>query len=60
MWTALVVISLVLIYYYLRKINRYWEERGVYGPEPWILLGNMATALFGKLYFADFYGHFYR
>lgn len=44
----------LFLYYYLTSTYDFWKSRGVNGPEPKLLFGNMKSVLLGKKSNADF------
>lgn len=44
----------LLLYYYLTNTYDFWKNRGVNGPKPSLLFGNMKSVLLGQQSNADF------
>lgn len=48
MLLVLVVLLLVLFWYWLKPKYSYWNDRGIPGPTPWPLFGNIGWHLLGR------------
>lgn len=49
-----VVILLAIVYYYLTSTYDFWSSRGVPGPKPSVLFGNMKDVMLGRMAVHDF------
>ncbi|KAJ3641253.1 hypothetical protein Zmor_027767 [Zophobas morio] len=62
MFVLLVVLAVVAVYYFLKLNYRYWEKRGVVGPKPNFLVGNLGKSFILKAspgeIFADVYNQY--
>jgi cytochrome P450 family 6 len=50
----LIATVLLALYYYNRQKHNYWRARGVKGPTPWPIVGNIGKVFFRKTSLADF------
>jgi len=50
----LIAAILLALYHYNRKKHDYWRARGVKGPTPWPILGNIGRVFFRKTSLGDF------
>lgn len=60
MWLTLVIIIFGLVFYILRRNYSYWKERGVPGPDPTFIFGNLGPAFTGKKSLTEVYAEIYR
>lgn len=60
MWLGLVLIILGLLYYILKRKYNYWKDRGVPGPDPTFLFGNIGPVLIGNKNMTELYADMYR
>ncbi|KAF7395383.1 hypothetical protein HZH68_009433 [Vespula germanica] len=54
-----VVAVTLALYYYLTSTFNFWKERGVAGPRPYPLVGNIARTMFGKISMGDYLKELY-
>ncbi|XP_014616608.1 PREDICTED: probable cytochrome P450 6a14 [Polistes canadensis] len=55
---GLIAIIVALYYYYTSTFN-FWKERGVAGPKPYPIIGNLGRALLGKVSTGDYLKELY-
>jgi len=55
-----IVTVLLALYYYIREKHNFWKARGVKGPTPWPVIGNIASVFFRKTPLADFLMEVYK
>nr|XP_033326774.1 probable cytochrome P450 6a14 [Megalopta genalis] len=55
-----VVAVLFLFYYYLTSTYNFWKKRGVPGPKPIPLFGNIASVMFSRLSMAQYMREVYK
>ncbi|XP_015434777.1 PREDICTED: probable cytochrome P450 6a13 [Dufourea novaeangliae] len=48
-----VLVILLLLYYYLSSIHNFWKDRGIPGPQPTLIFGNLRPVTFGKMSFGE-------
>ncbi|CAG9823201.1 unnamed protein product [Phaedon cochleariae] len=60
MWLLLLVLVSTLIYIFVKKSLNYWVERGVPGPQPFPVVGNVGRNFFGKASQGQIFTDIYR
>lgn len=55
---ALIAIVVALYYYYTSTFN-FWKERGVAGPKPYPIIGNVGRTLLGTISTGDYLKELY-
>ncbi|XP_030760090.1 probable cytochrome P450 28d1 [Sitophilus oryzae] len=56
----LVIGAIFLIFLYLRFKKTYWEERGIPGPKPWPIIGNIGANFIGQKTLGEVFFDIYR
>ncbi|XP_043673923.1 cytochrome P450 6A1 [Vespula pensylvanica] len=54
-----VVAVTLALYYYLTSTFNFWKERGVAGPRPYPIVGNIARTILGKISMGDYLKELY-
>lgn len=54
-----VVAVTLALYYYLTSTFNFWKERGVAGPRPYPLVGNIGKTIIGKISMGDYLKELY-
>ncbi|XP_032675720.1 cytochrome P450 6A1-like isoform X2 [Odontomachus brunneus] len=49
-----IVVVIVAFYYYLISIFDFWKSRGISGPQPVVLFGNVRDVMFGRKAMCDY------
>ncbi|CAG9766537.1 unnamed protein product [Ceutorhynchus assimilis] len=60
MFLIFVTVILVLIIFLIRYNLGYWKRKGVPGPKPWPIIGNIGSNLIGKMTMGEAIGEIYR
>lgn len=60
MWFTFALFIVGLLYFFLKRKYSYWKDRGVPGPEPVFIFGNLWSTLIGKKSNAELFTEVYR
>ncbi|CAG9766538.1 unnamed protein product [Ceutorhynchus assimilis] len=60
MFLIFAAVVLLLLIFLIRYNLGYWERKGVPGPKPWPIIGNIGSHLIGKMTMGEAIGEIYR